>query len=246
LSDRRLPEPRIRDEFRHELRARLMREAAVTLTPKRRDTAWTSWSRPAFAIGLAALVLVFGAGVATANSVPGDLTFGVKRAIDEVRIALTFDDVQRVRVLADISDQRLGELQRVADSDDKAPAASEAYAEALTRFRVAVDTLQENGPQEQSDEAQQVVEENRDKHEIVLEEILKGPLPENAKPNVERAIEQERRSTRNTRDKKGDQQRDGGQDQNRSASPRGTTTPRPTERTASPRATQSPRPTERN
>lgn len=236
----------MRDEFRRELRARLMREAAVTLTPQRRETAWTSWLRPALAIGLAGLVLVFGAGAASANSVPGDLTFGVKRAIEEVRIALTFDDVQRVRVLADITDQRLGELQRVAASDDKAPAASEAYAEAVTRFRLAVDTLQQTAPQGQSDEAQLVVDESRDKHEVVLEQLLKGRLPEKAKPNVERAMERERKSTQNTKDKKGDQQKDGGQDQDQGSSPRGAATPSPAERAASPRATQSPRPTERD
>ncbi|HEY9325842.1 MAG TPA: hypothetical protein VIS26_04675, partial [Candidatus Limnocylindria bacterium] len=61
MSERRLPEPRLRDEFRRELRARLMREAAVTLVPKRRDTAWTAWLRPALAGGLVALVLIAGA-----------------------------------------------------------------------------------------------------------------------------------------------------------------------------------------
>ncbi len=85
MSQRRLPEPHLRDEFRRELRARLMQQAAVTLVPKRRDTAWTSWLRPAFAAGLAALVLIVGAGSAAANSLPGDATFGLKRAIEEVR-----------------------------------------------------------------------------------------------------------------------------------------------------------------
>jgi hypothetical protein len=246
LSGRRLPEPHLRDEFRRELRLRLMREAAVTLTPQRRETSWVGRLRPALALGLAALVLVLGAGVAAANSVPGDLTFGVKLAIEEVRIALTFDDVQRVRVLADITDQRLGELQRVADSVDKAPAASEAYADAVNRFRLAVDTFQETAPQEQSDAAQQVVDENRDKHEVVLDEI-KTRLTEKAKPNVERAIEQERKDTQNTKGKKDDQQNNnGGQPQNQGASPRGQATPRPTARAQTQRPTQTPRATEKD
>jgi hypothetical protein len=58
-----------------------MREAAVTLTPKRRDNAWTAWLRPALAAGLAALVLIAGATSAAAVSVPGDPAFGLKRAI---------------------------------------------------------------------------------------------------------------------------------------------------------------------
>ena len=111
MSQRRLPEPRLRDEFRRELRARLMREAAVTLVPKRRDTAWTAWLRPALAVSLAALVLIAGASSAAASSVPGDVTFGLKRAIEEVRVALTFDDVERVRLLAQLADQRLSELE---------------------------------------------------------------------------------------------------------------------------------------
>jgi hypothetical protein len=164
LSQHRLPEPHIRDEFRHELRARLMREAAVVLVPRRRenawtawlrrDNAWTSWMRPSLIAGLAALVLTIGAGSAAAGSVPGDVTFGLKRAMEEVRVALTFDDVERVRVLAEIADTRLSELERVASRDDKAPTASDAYAEAVTRFRAAVDALQNAAPEDDKSETE--------------------------------------------------------------------------------------------
>ena len=240
MSQRRLPEPRLRDEFRRELRARLMREAAVTLTGKRRDTAWTSWLRPALAVGLAALVLVAGAGSAAAGSVPGDPAFGLKRAIEEVRVALTFDDVERVRLLAEIADQRLSELEKVATRDDKAPTASEEYALAVTRFRDAVDTLQEAAPEDKSALAQDVADAAREKHEIILEQ-LKDRLSEKAKVSVDRALEEERKdTTQNIKDK---------QDQNGSgnpggASPKNDATPRGTERTTSPR-TATPRPTDR-
>jgi predicted Fe-S protein YdhL (DUF1289 family) len=200
LSQHRLPEPHLRDEFRRELRARLMREAAVTLTPRRR-TSWTAWLRPVVASGLAALVLILGAGSAAAGSVPGDVTFGLKRAIEEVRVALTFDDVERVRVLADLADQRLSELERVATREDKAPTASEEYALAVTRFRAAVDALQQGAPEDRSELAQGVADAAREKHEIVLEQ-LKARLSEKAKNSVDRAIEEERRDTaQNTKDK---------------------------------------------
>ncbi len=186
MSQRRLPEPHLRDEFRRELRARLMQQAAVTLVPKRRDTAWTSWLRPAFAAGLAALVLIVGAGSAAANSLPGDATFGLKRAIEEVRVALTFDDVERVRVLAQIADQRLSELEQVAGRDDKAPTASDEYAQAVTRFRAAVDALQHAAPDEdKSDLAQDVADAAREKHEMVLEQ-LRDRLSDRAKDAVDR------------------------------------------------------------
>jgi len=238
LSQRRLPEPQLRDEFRRELRARLMREAAVTLTGKRRDNAWTAWLRPALAVGFAALVLIAGATSAAAGSVPGDPAFGLKRAIEEVRVALTFDDVERVRVLADIADQRLSELAQVATRDDKAPTASAEYAEAVTRFREAVDTLQQAAPEDKSALAQDVADAAREKHEIVLEQ-LKDRLSEKAKDSVDRALEEERKdTTQNTKDKQDNAGNPGASPKNNNASPRGN------ERTTSPR-TATPRPTEK-
>ena len=238
MSQRRLPEPHLRDEFRRELRARLMREAAVTLTGKRRDNAWTAWLRPALAVGIAALVLIAGATSAAAGSVPGDPAFGLKRAIEEVRVALTFDDVERVRVLADIADQRLSELAQVATRDDKAPTASAEYAEAVTRFREAVDTLQQAAPEDKSALAQDVADAAREKHEIVLEQ-LKDRLSEKAKDSVDRALEEERKdTTQNTKDKQDNAGNPGASPKNNNASPRGN------ERTTSPR-TATPRPTEK-
>ena len=80
------PRPEPRDAFRRALRARLMAEAASTVG--RRETTWTrfqrSWLRPALAAGVAAFVLVVGAGSAAADSLPGDLAFGLKRAAEDV------------------------------------------------------------------------------------------------------------------------------------------------------------------
>jgi hypothetical protein len=234
LSERRLPEPRIRDEFRRELRGRLMREAAVVLVPKRRDTAWTAWLRPAFVAGLATLVLTVGAGSAAAGSVPGDITFGLKRAMEEVRVALTFDDVERVRVLSEITDQRLSELERVASRDDKAPTASEAYRDAVTRFRAAVDALQEASPQQdKSDLAQDVADAAREKHEMVLE-YLRERLSENAKDSIERAIEEERKDTPNTTKEKKDKS-DKSEAEGQGTSPANSAAPKANEKTNSPR-----------
>ena len=245
MSEQRLPEPRIRDEFRRELRARLMREAAVVLVPNRRDNAWTAWLRrdnawtawlrPAFVASLAALVLVIGAGSAAAGSVPGDLTFGLKRAIEEVRVALTFDEVERVRVLSEIADERLSELERVASRNDKAPTASEAYADAVTRFRAAVDALQNAAPDEdKSDLAQDVADAAREKHEMVLE-FLRERLSEKARDSVDRATEEERKDTPNTTKEKKDKSDSGSENGNQGSSPAKTNEPRGNERTNAPR-----------
>ena len=244
MSQHRLPEPRIRDEFRRELRARLMREAAVVLVPKRRDNAWTAWLRPrdnawtawlrpAFVTGLAALVLTVGAGSAAAGSVPGDVTFGLKRAIEEVRVALTFDEVERVRVLSEIADERLSELERVASRDDKAPTASEAYAQAVTRFRAAVDALQSAAPDaDKSELAQDVADAAREKHEMVLE-YLRERLSEKAKDSVDRAIEEERKDTPTIKDKK--DKTDKSEMIEGQTPPANNTAPRGNDKTASPR-----------
>jgi len=246
LSEHRLPEPRIRDEFRRELRARLMREAAVVLVPRRRETAWTAWLRPlrrenawtarlrpASVATLAALALVIGAGSAAAGSVPGDVAFGLKRAFEEVRVALTFDEVERVRVLSEIADERLSELERVASRDDKAPTASEAYADAVTRFRAAVDALQNAAPEDdKSALAQDVADAAREKHEMVLE-FLRERLSERAKGSVDRAIEEERKDTPNTVREKNEQNEKGENEDE--GSPAKTHEPRGNEKTSSPR-----------
>ena len=233
MSERRLPEPRLRDEFRRELRARLMREAAVTLVPKRRDTAWTAWLRPALAGGLVALVLVVGAGTAAANSLPGDATFGLKRAIEEVRVALTFDEVERVRVLAELADQRLSELEKVASRDDKAPTASDEYAQAVARFRAAVDALQQAAPDDKSGLAQDVADAAREKHEFILEH-LKDRLSDKAKDAVDRATEEEQRDTpQNVKNKDKQQKKDNGEGLGTPGNP--DASPRGNERTNAPR-----------
>jgi hypothetical protein len=235
MSDR-FPEPRMRDEFRSELRAKLMAEAQTVLDPRaRRGTAWTSWLRPALGVGVAALVLIAGAGTAAAGSLPGDPAFGLKKAVENLQVTLTFDDVQRVQLLAQLADRRLDELQKVADRADKAPTASEEYAEAVTRFRAAVDAMQQAAPQDKADAAQDVADAARDKHDAVLD-VIEDKVPEQAKPALERAKEEEHRD-RNDNDNGGkakDTPRPG-----RSAEP--TRSPRPTETS---RATDAPRRTD--
>ena len=233
----RFPEPKMRDEFRKELRARLMQQAPSVLAP-RRDTAWT-FLRPAMAVGLAGLVLLAGAGTAAAGSVPGDPAFGLKKAFEDVQVALAFDDVRRVQVLAQIADRRLAELQEVADRDDKTTtAASEEFAQAVVRFRAAVDAVQQAQPQDQqakSAAVQDLVDAARDKHEAVLDEVQQIVGSDEAKVAIERAKDEENKDT-------ADEQKDKGSDPRKT--PRPSRTPAPN-RTESPRASGSPRATER-
>lgn len=189
-----LPEPRMRDEFRRELRARLMTEAQTALV--RRDNAWTFGRllRPALAFAVVALLIAGGAGTAAASSVAGDPAFAIKQVVEDLQVNLTFDDVARVQLLAQIADHRLTELEQVADDAHKAPAASQAYADAVARFRAAVDALQQASPADKADKAQDVADTARQKHLPILDE-LQDRVPDAAKPAIERAVEEQENDT---------------------------------------------------
>lgn len=237
----RLPEPRMRHEFRAELRNKLIMEAQTALAPRPRGTAWTSllrhsFTRPALAAMVAAIVLLAGTGSAAAGSLPGDPGFGLKRAIEDLQVSLTFDDVQRVQLLAQLTDRRLAELQQVADHADKAPTASEEYAEAVARFRAAVDALQQAAPREKADKAQDVADAAREKHDAIIEDLAPR-VNEKAKDALERAQEEEHRDTP-SRSK--DQKRTDRPERSRSPEPNDS--PRPSETF---RSAETPRPTER-
>ncbi len=239
--DPRFPEPRLRDEFRKELRARLMQAAPTALAP-RRDNAWT-FLRPVMAVGLAALVLLAGAGTAAAGSVPGDPAFTLKKAFEDLQVNLTFDDVQRVQLLAQIADRRLEDLQKVADradSNDRSPAASEEFADAVTKFRTAVDAVQQAAPEDKSSKVQDVVDAARDKHEAILDAVQQKVSNEKAKDAIERAKDEENKDTED--EKKGNSGNDPKKTPRPSRTPSPSRTPQPS---LSPRASGTPRATER-
>lgn len=244
MIDPHLPEPKMRDEFRRELRARLMAKAVTALAPRPRGTAW-AFLRPAMGVGLAGVLLVAGAGTAAANSLPGDSAFALKRAFEDLQVNLTFDDVQRVELLSQLADRRLADLQRVADGEDesKAPAASEEFAAALARFRAAVDAMQLAAPADKSDKVQELVDAARGKHEAVLDEVQQKLENQTAIDAIERAKDAEDEDTTSDKSKRGN----GAAETARpTRTPTPSRTPRPTERAAeTPRATQAPRATQR-
>jgi len=226
----RLPRPKLREEFRRELRARLMTEAVTALAPRPRGTAWT-FLRPALAVGIASLVLVGGAGVAAAGSLPGDLAFGLKRAAEDLQVSFTFDDVQRVQLLAQLADRRVQDLQKVAESERE--------------VRAAVDAVQQAAPADKADQVQDLVDTAREKHEAVLDQVQQKLENEKAREAIERARDEEDRDTHDEQNKKGLDPRSTPRPTHTPARetarpnviPRVTESPRSGERTASPRAT---------
>jgi len=198
----RLPPPRPRDAFKRALRAHLMAQAPSVLG--RRETVWStvrrsgwsgwsgSWLKPAAAFAAIAVLLVGGAGVAAADSLPGDPAFGLKTAAEELQLALTFDDGARLRVLAEAADHRLAELSRaVTARPESAATATDAYAAAVAQFTAAVDALR-GKPDTSADkriEAEDVVDAAHAKHEAVLDELEKS-APATAQDGLDRAIQE--------------------------------------------------------
>ena len=187
-----LPRPEPRDAFKRALRAQLMAQAPGALA--RRETAWSrfqvGWMRPALAVAAVLLIVMGGAGKAAADSLPGDLSYPLKRAAEQVQLALAIDDTTRIQVLAEQTDHRLADLATAIESrPDKAPTASVEYAEAVRQFTLAVDALR-GKPDTSIDKrtlAEDVVDAAHLKHQAVLDELQKRVIP-SERPDAEKEI----------------------------------------------------------
>lgn len=200
MSDMRFPRPTAREEFRKKLRADLMNEAVALAESRRtrptsglRDLFASGAWRPALVVAGLVLFLVGGTGVAAAGSLPGDATYGLKRAAEQIELAFAFTDDQRAEVLARQAQRRLDELSQAAeDRPDKAPTASEAYETAVERFRAAVEAVRSAEPADKREAVEELVDAARDKHVKVLE-ALRERVPAPAQEGIDKAIEQHRR-----------------------------------------------------
>lgn len=247
--------PPARDAFRSGLRSALLTAAASEWSePRPAPRPTLSWA-PRFAVSLAVIVAVaFGAtGAAAASSLPGDTTYPVKLAFEQVEFALALDDAARVEVLTRQADRRLDELNRVAEQrPQSAPMASASYQVTVEKFQAAVDALRAAPADEKHDRALEVADAAAQKHVEVLEAIQRR----SDAPGIEKALEQARELGRHTKDT--DKKRDDkGKDDDRnlapsapsasplSATPRPTPTVRPTARpTETAKPTETARPTE--
>jgi uncharacterized protein DUF5667 len=257
MSDMRLPRPQLRDDVRKRLRADLMNEAVALAEERRlRSRSFAQrlrwWSAPRLravaVIATLVVMLVAGAGAAAAGSIPGDPAFGLKRAAEEVQLAFATTDDARVQLLAAQAQRRLDELTLTADRPDRSPTASAEYEAAVKRFAAAVEALRTAEPGTKHDAVEQVVEDAREKHIPVLED-LKQRLPEAAQDGIDRAIdEQEKLAPSGTqrphptaRPTKSPEPGDKQDDRGASPTRGGTERPRPT---PTPRQTEAPRATE--
>jgi nitroreductase len=144
----------------------------------------------------AVLVLVLaGATSAAASSLPGDALYGVKRATEDVRLALTFDAYARTQLLSELTDKRIEELAEIAKRrPSSAPTATEEYAEAVERFADALDDLRDAVSAEKRAAAQALAEAARAKHKAVLEAV-KDRLSGEDQTDVQKVIDREEERT---------------------------------------------------
>ncbi len=198
MTDQRSPlldRPVMREQYRKELRGRLMSEAVAVLAPRPSRFSFPAMLRPALAAAAILVLVLAGATSAAASSLPGDPLYALKRAGEDVRVALTFDDVARTRLLSELTDRRLDELATVArDRPGAAPTATQEYADAVNNFANALDKLRDADSEEKRNAAQALAEAARAKHKVVLDEV-KDRLPADAQSDVQKVNDDEQERT---------------------------------------------------
>ena len=198
MTERRSPlleRPVMRDQFRKELRGRLMSEAVVALAKPPSRFSFPALLRPALAAAAVFVLVVAGATSAAASSLPGDALYGLKRATEDVRLALTFDDVARTQLLSELTDRRLEELAEIAKQrPSSAPTATQEYADAVDRFANALDNLRDADSEDKRAAAQALAEAAREKHKAVLDAV-KDQLPAESQADVQKVNDDEQERT---------------------------------------------------
>jgi hypothetical protein len=139
------------DDFRLALRNRLLAVGAVGVTPAPAFTPAAPWRRRLVAASAVLAITTGGAAataVASADALPGDRLYQVKRAVEQVQLALAGSELDKAKRYLAIASERLSEvralLQRnpgaaedpalVQELRDTMSAASGALAEGAERF----------------------------------------------------------------------------------------------------------------
>ncbi|EFQ83303.1 hypothetical protein HMPREF0063_11576 [Aeromicrobium marinum DSM 15272] len=127
------------DDFRSSLRDRLMTEAATALEPRaavpRRAVAPAApgFRRRVARVSAAAIVAVGGVGLvaSSAQAVPGDMLYAVKRGVENVEMALQRTETSRGELQLSQAGERLAEAARLAEVEG----GGTAFTTSLKEFR---------------------------------------------------------------------------------------------------------------
>ena len=181
---------RVPPEFRSRLRASLIAAPVVLESPRRSPFAWRLGLRPIVASVLVlALLAMAGGGVAAASSLPGDPAFSLKRAAEDVEVALAPDDISRLDTLVTQSGRRLVDLETlVARRSDAVAVATDEYLAAASRVDTVLTRVAALPPSPARDAALARAEAASADHLARLQ-ALATRLPDAAQHGIQRAIE---------------------------------------------------------
>ena len=178
-------------EFRSRLRASLLAAPVVLESPGPPLFGWSRLGlRPIVAsVLLLALLATAGGGVAAASSMPGDPAFALKRAAEDVQVALAPDDISRLDTLVTQSGRRLVDLETLAARRSSAVAtATDEYLAAASRVETVLTRVAALAASPDRDAALARAEAASADHLARLQ-ALATRLPEAAQQGIQRAIE---------------------------------------------------------
>lgn len=148
-----------------------------------------SW-RPAYTLATALLVglLVGGAGVvqASAEALPGESLYGVKRTVEETRLAVAWSPSGEAALMERFAEERLSEAvtMAAAGQSDSLVLALDGYDDLISRLAALAETSGlEEGP---GSPAQ--VQSNLERHIEILRGV-RAVAPDNAQGSIDKAIE---------------------------------------------------------
>lgn len=145
--------------------------------------------------GVVIAAMLFGSGIglkqASASALPGDTLYPVKRAGEEIQLALSFTANGDIALLYEFADYRLEEAQTLAEEgrfDD--------LGIALDGFEDAMSNLEEIAQEGEIGNVNLDLAKIQAKHEkhIQVLERVREQVPENARAAIDHAIEQSGRS----------------------------------------------------
>ncbi len=177
--------------LRTRVRAEIMTAPVTPVAPKR--ARWIGALRPLLAGVLVVAVLAAGAGSAAAGSLPGDPAYPLKRAIEQVQVAVAANDDARLDLLTQQLDRRLADLETVATQRPASLGiAMSEYQAALARVEAEIAVVAREAPSAARDAAIARATATAQEHIARLRD-LETKLPAAAQAGIRRAIDAQQR-----------------------------------------------------
>jgi hypothetical protein len=166
---------------------RLPRQSAKRM--RQRRPTFGALRRLAFAAASVLVALTVGtAGVAYAaqDAIPGDSLYGIKRGVESARWSLTVNPQSQAALLSDLADERMVEVQGLADAGREALIAPtlDDYGQTLDELQAVADALPSGARDQVLAQAATRVQQ----YQQVLERLLEQ-VPSQSQPAIEQAIE---------------------------------------------------------